>query len=465
VSVVEELVERIERRDDEVNAYVEVAGEKARERAAEIERAVERGEPVGPLAGVPMALKDSAASKAGLPRTMGSLAFRGAVAESDSTFVRRLEAAGAVILGTTNTPELDHKGTTDNPVRGPTCNPFDLSRNAGGSSGGSAAAVADGLVPVAHGKDAGGSLRIPAAWSGVYALKPTFGRVPDVTRPDGFADGLGVQSSHGPITRTVRDAALLLDVMDGHEPRDPASCPAPEESYRTATEESIDGTKIAYTPDYGTFPVSEGVQRTVEDALDAFERAGATVEEVSVSLDHTHRELTETWLELVGTNLAAMNEWLATHEDLDLLRDHGSELTDSLAELIESGADTTATAYLHHHVVRTAVHDAIEDVFTKYDLLVAPTVCASPVENATEGSTRGPDVIDGESVDPLIGWCPTYLCNFTGHPAASLPAGTDEDGLPVGLQIAGPRFDDRAVIAASAAFERIQPWDGLYPPR
>jgi Asp-tRNA(Asn)/Glu-tRNA(Gln) amidotransferase A subunit family amidase len=462
-AVVEDALDRIDRQDGRLNAFAEVAAENARTRATGLERAVDAGDSVGPLAGVPVAVKESAVSKAGLRRTMGSVPFRNSVAETDSTVVARLEAAGAVVIGTTNTPELDHKGTTDNPLRGATRNPFDPSRNAGGSSGGSAAAVADGLVPVAHGKDAGGSLRIPAAWSGVYAFKPTFGRVPDTTRPDGFADELGIRSSHGPITRRVRDAALVLDALAGHHPRDPSSLPGEGGPYRDALERPIDDLGIAYTPDYGTFPVEDSVRETVDDAVGAFERAGATVERVEMQFGYSHAELTDAWLTLVGANLAAMNEWLARHEDLDLLRDHRGALTGSLVDLLESGAETTATEYLHQHVIRTAVHDAIEDIFEAYDLLVSPTVCHPPVENATEGSTLGPSEVAGEPVDPRIGWAPTYLCNFTGHPAASVPAGTVDGGLPVGLQIAGPRFADGTVLAASAAFERIRPWTGRYP--
>jgi amidase/aspartyl-tRNA(Asn)/glutamyl-tRNA(Gln) amidotransferase subunit A len=468
-AVVEAALDRIDRRDEGLNAVAEVAAEDARRRAAEIERAVgtgeteETGEAVGPLAGVPVAVKESAAAKTGLRRTLGSVPFRDAVAGGDSTVVERLEAAGAVVVATTNTPELDHQATTDNPLRGPTRNPFDRSRNAGGSSGGSAAAVAAGLVPVAHGKDAGGSLRIPAAWCGVYAFKPTFGRLPAVTRPDGFADDLGVRSSHGPVTRTVRDAALLLDVLTGHHPRDPSSVPVESGSFRDALDRSVDDLRVAYTPDYGTFPVEPGIRATVEDAVGAFERAGATVESVAVDLGHTHTELTETWLSLVGANLAAMADWLAETEGLDLLRDHREAMTDGLVDLLESGRETTASEYLHHHVVRTAVHDALTDVFETYDLLVAPTVCHPPVPNADEGVTTGPSSVAGEAVDPRIGWCPTYLLNFTGHPAASVPAGTDADGLPVGVQVAGPRFEDETVLAASAAFERVRPWADRYP--
>lgn len=238
--------------------------------------------------------------------------------------------------------------------------------------------------------------------------------------------------------------------------------PARRRPHRDALERPIDRLEIAYTPDYGTFPVESEVRETVGEAVEAFRDPGAAVERVEVELGYSHAELTETWLDLVGANLAAMNEWLARHDGVDLLEDHREDLTDGLADLIAAGAETTATEYLHRHVVRTAVHDAFEGVFEDYDLLVSPTVCHPPVENATEGSTLGPDEIEGEPVDPRIGWCPTYLCNFTGHPAASVPAGTTGDGLPVGMQVAGPRFADADIIAASAAFERLRPWSHLY---
>jgi amidase/aspartyl-tRNA(Asn)/glutamyl-tRNA(Gln) amidotransferase subunit A len=251
-------------------------------------------------------------------------------------------------------------------------------------------------------------------------------------------------------------------VIEGHHPRDPSSLPDSHERYRDAVNRSIEGISIAYTPDYGTFPVETEVRETVGDAVETFRHTGATVEKVDVQIGYSHTELTDAWLNLVGANLAAMNEWLAQHEDLDLLRDYREEMTDSLVNLIESGKGMTATEYLHHHVIRTAVHDAIEDIFEEYDLLVSPTVCHPPVENAAEGSTLGPDQIEGESVDHRIGWCPTYLFNFTGHPAASVPAGTVSGGLPVGMQIVGPRFEDDAVIAASGAFERVRPWSNQY---
>jgi amidase/aspartyl-tRNA(Asn)/glutamyl-tRNA(Gln) amidotransferase subunit A len=464
VELVEALLERIDRRDDAVNAYATVAAETARERAREVERAIERGDEVGPLAGVPVALKDLGGLKRGVRQTFGSAVFADNVADRDATFVERLEAAGAIVVGVTNAPEFGHKGTTDNPLFGPTRNPFDLDRNAGGSSGGSAAALADGLVTLAHGGDAGGSLRIPAAWSGVYALKPTYRRVAAVERPNAFGGFHGHYVHHGPMARTVADAALMLDVMAGPHPRDPTSLPDDGTDYRAATEQSIDDFDIAYTPDFGTFSVEEPVRRVVEDAVGAFEESGATVEQLDVDLGRSHRELTAVWRASVAASFAAMDDSFADDHDADLLSAHRDDLTPEVVELVEEGRDLGAGEYLNLQTTQTEVFDAVEDAFEGYDLLVSPTLACLPVENADEGSTLGPSEVDGEQVDPLIGWCLTHPFNFTGHPAASIPAGF-ADGLPVGMQIIGPRFADDDVLAASAAFERTRPWDDAYPPR
>jgi amidase/aspartyl-tRNA(Asn)/glutamyl-tRNA(Gln) amidotransferase subunit A len=492
VEVVDAFLERIDRRNDDLTAYVTVAEDAAREAAREVERAVEQGKEVGPLAGVPVALKDLHGLKEGVRQTYGSVLFADNVAERDATFVERLEDAGAIVLGITNTPEFGHKATTDNPLFGPTSNPFDPDRNAGGSSGGSAAALADGLATLAHGGDAGGSLRIPAAWSGVYTLKPTYRRIASADRPNAFGASHGHYIHHGPMGRSVEDVALMLDVMAGPHPRDPTSLPDDGTDYRGAVERaSADSTvadstvedltprrcvadlDVAYTPDFGTFPVEERILEVVEDALGAFEQAdaGPTIAEADVGLGHSHDELTAVWRKSVAASFAAMDESFerdrGDHDDsTGLLDAHRDDLTDEVVELIEEGRDLSAAEYLNLQSVQTEVFDAIEDTFEEYDLLVSPTLACLPVENAdaSEGSTLGPAEIDGEPVDPLIGWCLTHPFNFTGHPAASIPAGF-ADGLPVGMQIVGPRFAEEEILAASAVFERVRPWDHAYPPR
>ncbi|WP_372911078.1 amidase [Salinigranum sp.] len=467
VAVVDACLERIDARNEDTNAFVTVLEEEARERAKEAEAAVRRGEELGPLHGVPIAIKDLFDFKAGVRNTMGSVPFAEFVPEESATYVRRLEDAGAIVLGKTNTPEMGHKGTTDNRLFGPTSTPFDLDRNAGGSSGGSAAAVADGLVPIAQGSDGGGSVRIPAAWSGVYGFKATYGRVAQAIRPDAFLSHTPTIHA-GPLTRTVEDAALMLDVMTGPDPRDPLSVPEDPHDFRGAVRRGVEGMDVAYSPDFDVFPVDERVRRVVDDAVTAFETAGATVEEVSLGLTHDQFELAELWIREIGMLYHSAVEGFKA-EGLDLLGDHRDELTPEFAELLEETRDQSVVGYKRDEHLRTEVYDALQDVFTveEYDLLVTPTLAVPPVENddGGTGQTVGPSEVDGEPVDPLIGWCLTYPINFTGHPAASIPAGFTDDGLPVGLQLVGDRFDDETVFAASGAFERVRPWHDAYPPR
>ncbi len=465
VEVVDEFVARIDRRNDELNAYVTVIEDEARRAAKDLERAIERGERAGPLAGVPIALKDLYGFKQGVRHTFGAVPFRNNVADENAPFVTRLEDAGAIVLGMTNSPEFGHKGTTDNRLFGPTSTPFDLDRNAGGSSGGSATAVADGLATVAHGGDAGGSLRIPASCCGVYSIKPTFRRVASVERPNAFVGTFGNYVHHGPITRTVRDAALMLDVMTGPHPRDPTSLPEVQTNFVNEMDSSISGLKIAYTPDFGTFPVEQQVRTTVDEAVREFERLDATVDEVEFELDRSHRELADIWLTGTAASYAAMAERLRRERGLDLLGEHREELSAEVVRLIERGQDVSVVQYSRLQQIQTAVFDHIEDIFERYDLLVSPTLACRPVPNVSDGPTLGPTEVDGEPVEPTIGWCMTFLFNFTGHPAASVPAGLDESELPVGMQLVGPRFADSRVLAASAAFERIRPWADTYPSR
>ncbi len=465
VTAVEECLDRIEERDDDLNAFVTVLGEEARQRAREAEAAVESGEELGPLHGVPIAVKDLFDFKAGVRNTMGSKPFEEFVPDDSATYVERLEEAGAIVLGKTNTPEFGHKGTTDNRIQGPTSTPFDLDRNAGGSSGGSAAAVADGIVPIAQGSDGGGSVRIPASFCGVYGFKASYGRVAQATRPDAFLSHTPTIHA-GPITRTVDDAALMLDVMAGPHPRDPLSVPDDDPDYRGAVRQGIDDFDVAYSPAFDVFPVDDRVRDVVDDAVDAFEAAGATVETVDLGIDHDQQELADLWIRQVGTLYHSAVEGFKD-EGLDLLGDHRDELCPEFAELLEDTQDLSVVEYKRDEHLRTEVYDAIQDVFIDYDILVTPTLAVPPVENEYDPDTQtvGPTEINGEPVDPLIGWCLTYPINFTGHPAASVPAGLTDDGLPVGLQIVGDRFADTDVLAASGAFERVRPWHDTYPPR
>ena len=460
VEVVDAFLARIDKRDRELNAYVLVLHDDARRLAREAERAAGSGEQLAPLHGLPIAIKDLFDFKAGVPNTFGCKPFKDWTPTVSATYVTRLEAAGAIVLGKTNTPEFGHRGITDNYLFGPTSTPFHVGKNAGGSSGGSAAAVAAGLAPIAQGSDGGGSIRIPAAWCGVYGFKASFGRVAAVGRPDAFM--LAVPFAHaGPLARSVADAALMLGPMAGPDDRDPYSLPADQADYLAATRRPISGMRVAWSPDLGVFPIDPEVARVTREAVRAFELAGAHVEEVRVKFPRSQEELCDAWMRQSAVRSAQSADGFKD-QGFDLLGDLRSEISPQFAASLELGHTLSALDYRHDDVIRTEVLDGLQDVFDRYDLLVCPTLAALPVDNAKDGNTVGPSEIQGRRVDPLLGWCLTYPFNFTGHPVASIPAGLSAGGLPVGLQIAGRRFADETVIAASAAFEQARPWAHTY---
>ena len=459
VELMASTIARIERRNPSLNAFVYLDFEQAMERARAAEVAVTSAATLGPLHGVPAAMKDLFDFKPGWPSTFGGIrALRHQVIDAYCHFSKRMEDAGAILLGKTNSPIMGLRGIADNYLFGPTHNPFDLSRNPGGSSGGSAAAVADGLVSIAEGTDAGGSIRIPAAWCNVYGYRASFGRVPFTVRPNAFM-GLTPFLFEGTLTRTVEDAAVGLQVMAGSDPRDPFSL-TDTPDFVAATSRPIKGWRIAYSPDFDVYPIESGVAGIVADAVQGFVDAGATVETITVGITRSQRELSDVWTRLMmPLNIAGLEGLKSS--GIDLMRDHPEDLPPEYRRWIEIGYGLSVMDVWNDQIVRTEIYDAIESVLQKYELLITPTNACLPVKNAGDGNTLGPSEINGEAVDPLIGWCLTYLTNFSGHPSASIPAGLDR-GLPVGMQIIGRRGADVDVLAASAAFERLRPWTDAY---
>jgi amidase/aspartyl-tRNA(Asn)/glutamyl-tRNA(Gln) amidotransferase subunit A len=460
VEIVDACIARIEERNPSVNAFVFYGFDDARARARAAEAALMSGEPLGPLHGVPTAMKDLFDFKPGWKSTLGGIrVFKDLVIDAYCMYAERIERAGAILLGKTNSPIMGFRGTCDNYLFGPSRNPFNTAKNTGGSSGGSAGAVADGLVPLAEGTDGGGSIRIPASWCGIYGYKASFGRVPYAMRPNAF----GATTPfifEGPLTRTVEDAALALHALAGYDPRDPYAL-ADEVDFLAATRRSIRGIKIAYSPDFDIFPVDSQVAETVARAVRAFEEAGAHVEQVKLGIKRTQRELSDLWCRLIiPLTVAAFEDFKA--QGVDMLRDHRDDLPPQLIEWVEQGAKLSALDVIRDQEMRTEVYDAVQGVLNNYDLLVTPTLAALPVDNTDDGNTMGPSEINGEPVDRLIGWCMTYPINYTGHPAASIPAGLSREGLPIGMQIVGRRYADGDVLAASAAFERLRPWQSTY---
>jgi len=435
---VDAYLDRIGRENSDLNAYITVIDESAREAAREVDATRSRGELLGPLGGVPIALKDLRAMKKGVRHTFGSKLFADYEAERTAVIVDRLEAAGAIVLGKTNTPELGHAGVTTNKLVGPTASPVDRSLNAGGSSGGSAAAVGGGLAALATGSDAGGSVRIPAACCGVFGMKPSFGLVPNDSRPNGFGEKRH-HTACGPLARTVADGALMLAVLAGPHSVDPGSVPVDME-FQDAVGRPVDDHTVAYSPALDVFDVDPAVQSVVEAALPAFEAAGATIEEIEIGHGCSIAELSEAVETTFTAAMAGAVETIATTTGVDLI-EHPDDVSQSLLAMVEAGQAQTTSDFERSGVVRTQLYDAIQTVFESADILVTPTLAC-----------RG---FDREADSDAVGWGDvlTWPFNVTGHPAASVPVGRTQSGEPVGLQVVGRRYADETVLAASAALE------------
>ncbi|HEU5324161.1 MAG TPA: amidase [Methylomirabilota bacterium] len=443
VEVVDAVLARIDRVNPQLNAYVLVTADQARREARAAERALgKRGTPLGPLHGVPFSVKDLVVTR-GVRTTFGTPLYRDNVPAEDAPIVGRLKAAGAIMLGKTNTPTFGWIGATHNLLFGITRNPWNLDRTPGGSSGGASAAAAAGLGPLHVGTDGGGSIRIPASCAGIFGLKASYGRIP--THPPSAAWSL---SHVGPMTRTVADAALMLQVCAGPDERDQYSLPAPETDYRKGLAGSVKGLRIAYADDLGFADVVDPeVSAACARAAKAFRELGARVEEVQPRWPSPK----DAWEQIFCGGIAAR---LAPYAD------RRDEIEPGLYHIIESALKNPPTRYPQAWFDRLAWWQHPRAFFEKYDLLLTPTIACPPFKVGLDNPTE----IAGRPVGAYA-WIPfTYPFNLTGQPAASVPCGFTKDGLPVGLQIVGRRYDDAGVLRAAAAFERARPWRQHRPP-
>ena len=447
VELTELYLSRIERLDGDLNSYLTLTPELALAQAKRADEATARGESLGPLHGVPISIKDLEMTK-GVRTTSGSLVFRDRIPDEDSVVVERVLDAGAVMLGKTNTPEFGHRGTTEN-LLGPPCrNPWNTDCTPGGSSGGAAAALLAGLCAISTGSDGGGSIRIPASFCGVYGIKPTQGRVPRYAGRS--AQVVANQLSQpGPIARTVRDAAVLLQTLAGWDARDVSSLRAQPGDYAAALERDVSGLRMAWSADFGYAAVEPEVVEVCSTAAREFEGMGCTVDDPEFALDSPQ----EHFRVIFGTNTYA-SSWLLLHTRPD-------DLTDYFRESMEFAATLTAADYARALGGLDQIRAKFDALFERYDLLLSPTMAVPPF---TIG--EHPEVIGGRTVDdPSFGYLPfTYPINAIGHPAASVPCGFSENGLPIGLHIVGRKGDEETVLAASAAFEQARPWGHFRAP-
>jgi len=442
VEVVDAVLDRIERVNPQLNAYVTVTGDEARRHARAAERALgRRSATPGPLHGVPFSVKDLVITK-GVRTTFGTRLYADHVPVEDAPIVERLRAAGAILLGKTNTPTFGWLGSTHNLVFGVTRNPWKLDRTPGGSSGGAAAAVAAGLGPLAVGTDGGGSIRLPAAFSGIVGHKPSYGRVP--TYP---ASPTWSLSHAGPMTRTVADAALMLRVIAGPDERDPYSLPRDGVDYVKAARAGVRGLRVAYAEDLGNLTaVDPEVRRVAARAARVFRELGCRLDIVAPRWPSA----ADAWFQIFCGGLATR---------LAPFRDRRQDVEPGLYALVEGLLDQPPTRYVQAWVDRLAWWQHPRAFFERYDLLLTPTTACPPFA----AERNDPGEIAGRAVT-AYGWVPyTYPFNLTGQPAASVPCGFTREGLPIGLQLVGRRFDDATVLRAAAAFERARPWANARP--
>ncbi len=444
VEVTEAALARIERLDPQLNAYLLVDAEGALAAARESERRWHKGEPRGLLDGVPTSVKDILLTE-GWPTLRGS---RTVDPDQDWTEdapgVARVREHGAVLLGKTTTPEFGWKGVTDSPLTGITRNPWNLGKTPGGSSGGAAAAVATGMGALAFGTDGGGSIRIPAGFTGIFGIKPSFGRVPAYP-----LSPFGTVAHVGPMTRSVADAALMLSVISLPDPRDPYALPPEGRNYLKGLERGLEDQpdlRIAFSPTLGGKPVDPEVAALVERAAQRFVELGATVELAEPEMPDCGEIFRTLWFAGAGYILSSMTE--AQREVLD----------PGFLEIARAGAEITLHQYIGAARAREDFSRTMKSFhglgfhWQGWDLLLTPSL---PIPAFDVGLEMPPDQGERRWVD----WTPfTYPFNLTGQPAASIPCGLTEAGLPVGLQIVGPPFADALVLQAAAAFEAATPF-------
>ena len=447
VELVDHLLGRISSLNPILKAYITVADNHARKAAQEAEDAVMRGDELPPLHGVPLAVKDTLFTK-GIRTTGGSLVHKDYVPEYDSGVVERLRNAGCIVLGKTNTPEFAMGGglSYNRIMEDDTHNPWDLERTAGASSGGSAAAVVAGLAPMAIGSDAGGSIRMPCGWSGVYGFKPTIGLLSGY---GGFAHNESVPlfNGMGPLTRAVRDAAMMLQAMAGYDHRDPFSSRGQPPDLVSHLSDGVSGLKVAWSPDMGYARVDPEIHTIAESAGRLFESLHCHVEDATPHVD-----------DIAGPfKIIGAGDLYAGHgKDLE---SHPEEFTPVLRAIMESGKATSAPEYARALWSIYRIRSQMADFFETYDLLVTPTSCIKPFN--IQELLKDYDAPKND-MDDMIAF--TVFSNVSGGPSASIPCGFTSDGLPVGLLINGRPGEDAMVLRASAALEAALPWADKIPP-
>jgi aspartyl-tRNA(Asn)/glutamyl-tRNA(Gln) amidotransferase subunit A len=441
--ITETLIERIQKINPIINAYCIPTFELAREMAQKADERVKKGEKPPLLNGIPTSIKDLM-QISGIKTTFGCKFYENFISENDEIAVKRLRDAGAVFLGKTNTPAFGHVAVTYNLIFGPTLNPWNLERTSGGSSGGAGAATASGLGYLALGSDGGGSIRIPSCFCGIFGLKTSFGRIP---RNLHGTIGWATLDHYGPIVRYVKDAALMLDALKGPDESDRFTLPQTNISYLEKIEDFPKKLKIGYSIGLGFVKaIDPEVEKNVLNAAQRFEECGWTVEEAKVKIKKPE---------------LAFNTFVTSGfgYDLQSFLKEKEKLDGTLVKMIEAGLSYSAMDIKRAESQREEIYEVVSDHFKKFDILITPSTAVP----AFGLGMMYPPTIAGKGVSPVAWMSYTYPFNMTGNPAASIPCGWSNEGLPIGMQIIGNRFDDLTVLQVSKVFEDLQPWQGKRP--
>jgi Asp-tRNA(Asn)/Glu-tRNA(Gln) amidotransferase A subunit family amidase len=441
LELLESCLDRIAAVDHAVNAVVACNEEEAREAARAAEARVMSGEPLPALHGLPIGIKDATAT-AGMRTTWGSPIYRDHVPEKDEAVIAALRAAGGIVLCKTNTPEWSAGGNTRNPVYGATGNPFDVTKSAAGSSGGSAVALATGMVPLATGTDVGGSLRSPAAYSGVAGFRPSFGLVPSDVRALGWS-GMSVL---GPMARNIGDLSLLLSAMVSDAACDPLATTIRDKAVRNGSDfyppraVSLKSLRVAFTPDFGFAPTEKRIRDVFFEKTAPLRAVFAAAADATPDCDGADKAFA----------VLRAADFLANH--LERMRAHPDMIGPHVRADLEAGLRYTAADVAAAEVARTRLYRRWQEFFGAHDIVITPMVTLSP----RAWAESYPKEIDGAPTQSYFHWLAlSYAVTLAGHPAATVPIGLDHDGMPFGLQIVGPRGGDAFVLGVAAALEAL----------
>jgi amidase len=436
-------LKQIHRVNPQVNAICTLVEDDAMDQALKADEALEAGHEPGPLHGLPIAIKDLVLTK-GIRTTMGSPIYKDFIPTEDALIVQKLKRAGAIVIGKTNVPEFGAGSHTFNKIFGATRNPYNLDRSPGGSSGGAAVALACGMVPIADGSDLGGSVRNPANFNNVVGLRPSPGRIPRYPREQPW----NTLSVLGPMARTVRDVALLLSGMAGFDPRDPISLPEDPAQFQLPLEHDFTGSRIAWSPDLGAFPVEKTVIDVIEKALPIFNDLGCIVEEAHPDFSNANEIF-----QILRAQIFAQGG----AEDL---KNHRHQMKDTVIWNIERGLALTGPEISQAQTKRAGLYHRVRRFFQQYDFLLLPVSQVVPFPIELEWVSE----INGVEMQTYIDWMKS--CSFitlTGHPAMSVPCGFTEDGLPVGIQIVGKYRGEFELLQLGYAFEQLTRFGWIRP--